>query len=177
MWCSNYYRATLGFLSSLLTRIFSDLATLAIVDPETTALSQPNTVGEIWVDSPSIAFGFWDLPKLSQSIFHALPLIVPVDTMMPEVYDPVPAGFLRTGLLGGLIEGRVVVFGLCTDKIQQQSLPDQRMSGLWAERALEYEHHYAKDLTTTIMERIVGFSCWYGADVVLVFLLFRKGLV
>ncbi|KAF9984747.1 DIP2 disco-interacting protein 2 C [Mortierella antarctica] len=135
------------------------LATLAIVDPETTALSQPNTVGEIWVDSPSIAFGFWDLPKLSQSIFHALPLIVPVDTMVPEVYDPVPAGFLRTGLLGGLIEGRVVVFGLCTEKIQQEFLPDHRSSSLWRDRTWEYGHHYAKDLISTVMERIVGFSC------------------
>ncbi|KAG0055757.1 hypothetical protein BGZ83_007482 [Gryganskiella cystojenkinii] len=127
-------------------------ATLAIVDPETTALCQPNRVGELWIDSPSIAFGFWELPKHSQSIFHALPLIVPVDTMIPEVYDPVPAGFLRTGLLGGLIEGRVVVFGLYEDRIQQEIVD------LVHPEIVEFDYHYTADLSNTILDRIVGFT-------------------
>lgn len=127
-------------------------ATLAVVDPETTALCQPNRVGEIWVDSPSIAFGFWELPKHSQSIFHALPLIVPVDTMIPEVYDPVPAGFLRTGLLGGVIEGRVVVFGLYEDRIQQEIVD------LVHPEIVEFDYHYTGDLSNTILDRIVGFT-------------------
>ncbi|KAF9933672.1 hypothetical protein FBU30_004915 [Linnemannia zychae] len=127
-------------------------ATLAIVDPETTALCQPNRVGEIWIDSPSIAFGFWELPKHSQSIFHALPLIVPVDTMIPEVYDPVPAGFLRTGLLGGLIEGRVVTFGLYEDRIQQEIVD------LVHPEIMEFDYHYTADLSNTILDRIVGFT-------------------
>lgn len=132
-----------------------DLATLAIVDPETTALCQPNRVGEIWIDSPSIAFGFWELPKHSQSIFHALPLIVPVDTMVPEVYDPVPAGFLRTGLLGGLIEGRVVIFGLYEDRIQQEIVD------LVHPEIVEFDNHYTADLSNTVLDRIVGFTAWY----------------
>ncbi|KAF9998297.1 hypothetical protein BGZ65_006205, partial [Modicella reniformis] len=127
-------------------------ATLAIVDPETTALCQPNRVGEIWIDSPSIAFGFWELPKHSQSIFHALPLIVPVDTMIPEVYDPVPAGFLRTGLLGGLIEGRVVIFGLYEDRIQQEIVD------LDHPEIVEFDYHYTADLANTVLDRIVGFT-------------------
>ncbi|KAF9112954.1 hypothetical protein BGX27_002500 [Mortierella sp. AM989] len=127
-------------------------ATLAIVDPETTALCQPNRVGEIWIDSPSIAFGFWELPKHSQSIFHALPLIVPVDTMVPEVYDPVPAGFLRTGLLGGLIEGRVAIFGLYEDRIQQEIVD------LVHPEIVEFDYHYTGDLSNTILDRIVGFT-------------------
>ncbi|KAG0004908.1 hypothetical protein BGZ79_007696 [Entomortierella chlamydospora] len=127
-------------------------ATLAVVDPETTALCQPNRVGEIWIDSPSIAFGFWELPKHSQSIFHALPLIVPVDTMIPEVYDPVPAGFLRTGLLGGLIEGRVVIFGLYEDRIQQEIVD------LVHPEIVEFDYHYAADLANTVLDRIVGFT-------------------
>ncbi|KAF9192315.1 hypothetical protein BGZ50_008679 [Haplosporangium sp. Z 11] len=129
-------------------------ATLAIVDPETTALCQPNRVGEIWIDSPSIAFGFWNLSKHSQAIFHAVPLVVPVDTMVPELYDPVPAGFLRTGLSGGLIEGRVIVFGLHEDRIQQEVSLDVDGSN----HAVEYDYHYTADLARTIMDRIVGFS-------------------
>ncbi|KAG0267267.1 hypothetical protein BG011_007678 [Mortierella polycephala] len=129
-------------------------ATLAIVDPKTTALCQPNRVGEIWIDSPSKAFGFWNMSKHSQAIFHAVPLVVPVDTMVPELYDPVPAGFLRTGLLGGLIEGRVIVFGLYEDRIQQEASIDVDGSS----HAVEYDYHYTADLVRTIMDRIVGFS-------------------
>ncbi|KAI8363224.1 hypothetical protein B0O80DRAFT_492369 [Mortierella sp. GBAus27b] len=136
-------------------------ATLAIVDPETTALCQPNRVGEIWIDSPSIAFGFWELPRHSQSIFHAIPLIVPVDTMVPEAYDPVPAGFLRTGLIGGLIEGRVVVFGLYEDRIQQPVLQDIKTHGI----VQRYKYHYTTDLANTIMERITGFTSCVVFDI------------
>ncbi|KAF9537836.1 hypothetical protein EC957_007575 [Mortierella hygrophila] len=126
----------------------SPQATIAIVDPETTELCVPNRVGEIWIDSPSIPFGFWDLHKRSQSTFHALPLIVSASpssaredeavTAMPEVHDPVPAGFLRTGLIAGLIEGRVVVFGHIEDRIQQD-VP-------------------VLDIAARVLERIVGFS-------------------
>ncbi|KAF9432479.1 hypothetical protein BGZ76_010766 [Entomortierella beljakovae] len=134
-------------------------ATLAIVDPDTTALCQPNRVGEIWIDSPSIAFGFWELPKHSQSIFHALPLIVPVDTMIPEVYDPVPAGFLRTGLLGGLIEGRVVVFGLYEDRIRQETRQQESEGDSEAgECLIKVDVHYTADIANTIMEHISGFT-------------------
>ncbi|KAF9342724.1 hypothetical protein BGX26_006977, partial [Mortierella sp. AD094] len=133
-------------------------ATLAIVDPETTALCQPNRVGEIWIDSPSIAFGFWELPKHSQSIFHALPLIVPVDTMIPEVYDPVPAGFLRTGLLGGLIEGRVVIFGLYEDRIQQEALQEPNCEVAVEQYPAKFDCHYTADIANTVMERITGFN-------------------
>lgn len=80
-----------------------NLAMLAIVDSETTVLCAPGYVGEIWVDSPSIAFGFWGLHKQSQATFHALPLLVNTVTLFAEVYDPVPAGFLRTNLFGGIV--------------------------------------------------------------------------
>lgn len=154
-------------------------ATMVIVDPETTELCAPNRVGEIWVDSPSIPFGFWDLPKRSQSTFHALPLIVSAIssstgedetvTAVPEVYDPVPAGFLRTGLMAGLIEGRVVVFGHAEDRIQQdvpvldiaalevKSYQAAHSNGILPQ-TLVTEHHYALDLVNTVLERIVGFS-------------------
>ncbi|KAF9203156.1 hypothetical protein BGZ49_006727 [Haplosporangium sp. Z 27] len=137
-------------------------AILTIVDPETTALCQPNRVGEIWIDSPSIAFGFWELPKHSQSIFHALPLIVPVDTMIPEVYDPVPAGFLRTGLLGGLIEGRVVIFGLYEDRIQQERPHESKTNVAEVTKQpksiVNFDFHYTADIVNTVMERITGFK-------------------
>ncbi|KAF9332496.1 hypothetical protein BGZ91_011683 [Linnemannia elongata] len=158
----------------------SPQATMAIVDPETTELCAPNRVGEIWIDSPSIPFGFWDLPKRSQSTFHALPLIVSTissstgedeaGTVVSAVYDPVPAGFLRTGLMAGLIEGRVVVFGHTEDRIQQD-IPVLDIAALEVKshqvvqrsvvpQTLVTEHHYALDLVNTVLEKIVGFSAW-----------------
>ncbi|CAG8440959.1 8893_t:CDS:10 [Acaulospora morrowiae] len=91
-------------------------ATIAVVDPETTALCLPNTVGEIWVDSPSLSGGFWSLPKLTEFIFHAKPIFVPADTMKPEYLEQ---EFLRTGLLGALISGQLVIFGLYEHRIRQ----------------------------------------------------------
>lgn len=79
--------------------------------------------------------------------------------MVPEAYDPVPAGFLRTGLLGGLIEGRVVVFGLYEDRVRQEVIQDVILTGT-KRGDTRYEYHYTTDLVNTIMERIIGFTAW-----------------
>lgn len=91
---------------------------------------------------------------------------------MPGVYDPVPAGFLRTGLMAGVIEGRVVAFGNTEDRIQQDvPVPDiatleapsydMGQSGSAMPQTLVTENHYGFDLVNTILERITGFSAWY----------------
>ncbi|KAF9317180.1 hypothetical protein BG003_001104 [Podila horticola] len=150
-------------------------ATLAIVDSETTALCLSGHVGEIWVDSPSIAFGFWGMHRQSQATFHALPLLVNSVTMAAEVYDPVPAGFLRTNLLGGVVEGRLIVFGRSDERVYQsvhiEGIEDDRegdnaMGSVGEESEKEgnstnisvLEVHYASDLAATVLERIVGFT-------------------
>jgi acyl-CoA synthetase (AMP-forming)/AMP-acid ligase II len=46
-------------------------ATMAVVDPETCLLVSPHSVGEIWVDSPSLSGGFWALPR-STGMFCSL---------------------------------------------------------------------------------------------------------
>ncbi|KAG0180057.1 hypothetical protein DFQ29_001278 [Apophysomyces sp. BC1021] len=94
-------------------------ATVAIVDPETTILCPPDTIGEVWIDAPSLSAGFWALPKHTDSIFHACPIIVPVETLYPELYHQ---EFLRTGLVGTLIGGRLIVFGSYEDRVRQQCL-------------------------------------------------------
>ncbi|SPO01088.1 probable acyl CoA ligase-like protein [Cephalotrichum gorgonifer] len=92
-------------------------ATLAIVDPESGLLGSPYSVGEIWVDSPSLSGGFWALPKHTEQIFHARPYrFVPGD----PTPAPVEPEFLRTGLLGTIIEGKVFVLGLYEDRIRQK---------------------------------------------------------
>jgi acyl-CoA synthetase (AMP-forming)/AMP-acid ligase II len=80
----------------------SEGVTVRIVDPTSGTLLGENRMGEIWVDSPSKAEGYWDLPKLSREVFQA----------------PLGEGqFLRTGDLGFLLKGEVFVTGRLKDLI------------------------------------------------------------
>lgn len=117
------------------------LSTVAIVDPETLLLCPPDTIGEIWVDGPSLADGFWGIPGLTDVVYHARPVLVPAENMYPEVLDQ---QFVRTGLLGTTIGGRVVVLGTFEERIRQQRL------------GLEFgtdEVHIGSDVLNTITKK------------------------
>ncbi|PNS18206.1 hypothetical protein CAC42_7575 [Sphaceloma murrayae] len=121
-------------------------ATLALVDPETGLLCSPYTVGEIWVDSPSLSGGFWALPKHTESIFHARPYRFVEGNPTPVLVEP---EFLRTGLLGCIIEGKIFVLGLYEDRIRQRVE--------WVENGVqEHEHRYffVQHLVTSIMKTV-----------------------
>lgn len=92
-------------------------ATLAVVDPENGVLCTPNVIGEIWVDSPSLSGGFWALPKHTESIFHAKPYRYVEGSPTPVQIEP---EFLRTGLLGTVIEGKVYILGMYEDRLRQK---------------------------------------------------------
>lgn len=127
-------------------------ATLAVVDPETSVLCSPFTVGEIWVDSPSLSGGFWSLPKHTETIFHASPFRFVEGNSTPQVLD---MEFLRTGLLGCIIEGKVYVLGLYEDRIRQKVE--------WVERGVqEAEHRYffVQHLVSSIMRNIPKIHDW-----------------
>lgn len=107
-------------------------ATLAVVDPETNLLCTPNVIGEIWVDSPSLSGGFWALPKHTEAIFHARPYKFEEGNPTPILVEP---EFLRTGLLGCVIEGKLFVLGLYEDRLRQKVE--------WVEHGQEVvEHRY-----------------------------------
>ncbi|KAF9884677.1 hypothetical protein FE257_001370 [Aspergillus nanangensis] len=107
-------------------------ATMAVVDPETNLLCTPNVVGEIWVDSPSLSGGFWALPKHTEAIFHARPYRFEEGNPTPVLVEP---EFLRTGLLGCMIEGKLFVLGLYEDRLRQKVE--------WVEHGQEIvEHRY-----------------------------------
>ncbi|CAG8507726.1 13083_t:CDS:10 [Ambispora leptoticha] len=125
-------------------------ATIAIVDPETTALCLPNTVGEVWVDSPSLSGAFWELHNDTKLIFHAQPLVVPETTGVPELFEQ---EFLRTGLLGCLINGQLVVFGLYEDRIRQ--LAEEQPPKTESQKEI-WEFHYTTDLEKTVLTHIAG---------------------
>lgn len=88
-------------------------ATLAIVDPETCILTPEMTVGEIWIDSPSLSGGFWGLARETDGIFRA--------TCFNE-NGPIDTEFLRTGLLGFIFNGKVYILGLYEDRLRQKRL-------------------------------------------------------
>jgi acyl-CoA synthetase (AMP-forming)/AMP-acid ligase II len=93
--------------------------TVAIVDPDSATICPPDTLGEVWIDSPSIASGFWALPKHTESVFHARAIIVASENSYPEVYGN---SFLRTGLSGTIIGGRLFILGGYEERIRQQRL-------------------------------------------------------
>jgi len=121
-------------------------ATLAVVDPESGLLCTPNTVGEIWVDSPSLSGGFWALPRHTETIFHARPFCFKEGNPTPTAIDP---EFLRTGLLGCVIEGKIYVLGLYEDRLRQ------RVEWVEHGRAVqEHRYFFVQHLILSIMRNM-----------------------
>ncbi|GJN77180.1 hypothetical protein PLIIFM63780_000669 [Purpureocillium lilacinum] len=121
-------------------------ATLSVVDPETGLLASPRSVGEIWVDSPSLSGGFWAQPKNTELIFHARPYKFEPGEPTPT---PVEPEFLRTGLLGTVIEGKIFVLGLYEDRIRQKVE--------WVEHGheiAEYRYFFVQHMVVSIVKNV-----------------------
>lgn len=121
-------------------------ATLAVVDPETSLLCSPYVIGEIWVDSPSLSGGFWALPKHTETIFHARPYKFEEGNPTPTAIEP---EFLRTGLLGCTIEGKIFILGLYEDRLRQKVE--------WVEHGIEIAEHryfFVQHLIISIMKNV-----------------------
>ncbi|HEV2864403.1 MAG TPA: AMP-binding protein, partial [Pyrinomonadaceae bacterium] len=78
---------------------------VVIVDPETSALCPPDSIGEIWVSGPSVTHGYWNKPEETAATFHAY------------LSDTREGPFLRTGDLGFLNNGHLFVVGRLKDMI------------------------------------------------------------
>lgn len=72
---------------------------VAIVDPERLTRCPPSHVGEIWVSGASITLGYWNRPQETDRTFRAY------------ISGTGEGPFLRTGDLGFLLDGRLVVTG------------------------------------------------------------------
>lgn len=77
-----------------------------IVDPETLLEKPEGSPGEIWVDSPSKALGYWGKPERSRRIFHAC--ISGSDANI---------AYLRTGDIGFLHDGELYICGRIDDMV------------------------------------------------------------
>jgi acyl-CoA synthetase (AMP-forming)/AMP-acid ligase II len=95
-----------------------------IVDPETCEALPDGAVGEIWADSPSKAAGYWGRPEESREAFEAT-----------IAGDPDGRTYLRTGDLGFLLGGQVVVTGRRKDML-----------------ILRGRNHYPQDLEEAVRE-------------------------
>ena len=127
-------------------------ATLAVVDPETSLLCTPYVIGEIWVDSPSLSGGFWALPRHTATIFHARPYRFEEGNPTPTMIEP---EFLRTGLLGCVIDGKIFVLGLYEDRLRQKVE--------WVEHdmeVVEYRYFFVQHLIVSIMKNVPKIYDW-----------------
>lgn len=74
--------------------------TVVIADPETKRACPPDSIGEIWVQGPSVTKGYWQRPQLTEEIFRA------------QIEGEEERGhFLRTGDLGFLRKNNLFVTG------------------------------------------------------------------
>jgi 8-amino-7-oxononanoate synthase len=76
-----------------------------VVDPDTKTQVEDNHIGEIWVQGPSVALGYWKQPERTKKIFQA------------HLSDTGEGPFLRTGDLGFLEDGELFVTGRTKDLI------------------------------------------------------------
>ena len=78
---------------------------LLIVDPDALVELSPDKIGEIWVQSPSVAQGYWNKSEATERTFRA------------KLADTGAGPFLRTGDLGFLHQGELYVTGRLKDLI------------------------------------------------------------
>jgi acyl-CoA synthetase (AMP-forming)/AMP-acid ligase II/acyl carrier protein len=78
-------------------------ADIRIIDPESLAPCPPNRVGEVWVDSLSVAQGYWQNPTATEETFNAF------------ISGTGEGPFLRTGDLGFLWRGELFITGRIKD--------------------------------------------------------------
>jgi len=78
---------------------------IVIADPESLTTCPADRVGEIWVQGPSVAQGYWKRPELTAATFGA------------RLKDTGAGPFLRTGDLGFMDDGELFVTGRLKDMI------------------------------------------------------------
>lgn len=78
---------------------------VVVVDPETGRPLPPNQIGEIWVAGPHVAVGYWGRPDETERTFQATTVGGPT------------GHFLRTGDLGCLANGQLIVAGRAKDVV------------------------------------------------------------
>lgn len=79
---------------------------VAVVDPDSCAPVEDGNVGEIWVSGDSVGSGYWGRAETTAAVFHA-----------HIAGAPERGRFLRTGDLGVITGGRLIVTGRIKDLV------------------------------------------------------------
>jgi acyl-CoA synthetase (AMP-forming)/AMP-acid ligase II len=83
-----------------------------VVDQETKKLCSPNTIGEVWLSSPSVGRGYYGKEKISEETFRAK-----LDNDDHGNWITDNGSFLRTGDLGFLYNGELFITGRVSNNI------------------------------------------------------------
>ncbi|MES5819904.1 fatty acyl-AMP ligase [Streptomyces sp. RG80] len=81
---------------------------IRIVDPATGAALSEGEVGEIRVQGPNVGRGYWQRAEESERVFGAL---------LPDAEDSSGGRWLRTGDLGAVLDGQLIVTGRLKDLV------------------------------------------------------------
>ncbi|MGD9485849.1 amino acid adenylation domain-containing protein [Streptomyces sp. TRM70308] len=106
---------------------------VVIADPDTRNAAAEGRVGEIWVSGPSVAAGYWNRPQDTAEVFEA---------HLSDGRGP----YLRTGDLGYLHEGHVVITGRIKDLM-----------------IIRGANHYPQDIEETVQAAHPGLRPGCGA--------------
>ncbi|RIA84254.1 hypothetical protein C1645_423296 [Glomus cerebriforme] len=101
---------------------------IRVVDQETRQLCSPNTIGEVWVSSPSVGKGYYGKDDLSEKTFRSK---LNNDDHGNRINDN--GSFLRTGDLGFLYNGELFITGRQKDVI-----------------IINGKNHYPQDIELTV---------------------------
>ncbi|MFG2372184.1 fatty acyl-AMP ligase [Streptomyces sp. NPDC048504] len=94
-----------------------------IVDPVARAVLAEGEVGEIWVQGPNVGRGYWNNSAQTERVFGA------------RLGEDAPGRWLRTGDLGTVLEGQLVVTGRLKDLI-----------------VIDGRNHYPQDVEATAQD-------------------------
>ncbi|MFD9319975.1 fatty acyl-AMP ligase [Streptomyces sp. NPDC060053] len=93
-----------------------------VIDPVSFDSLCEGEVGEIWVRGPNVGRGYWNNEALSRRVFGARPA-------------GAPGGWLRTGDLGTVLDGQLIVTGRLKDLI-----------------VVDGRNHYPQDVEATVQD-------------------------
>ncbi|AUM12876.1 AMP-binding protein [Ketobacter alkanivorans] len=115
--------------------VIAEGADVKIVNPRTCMACADGEVGEIWINSPSVARGYWGKPQFSHSVFKST-----------IAGDNSETGYLRSGDLGFKLDDELYVTGRIKEVI-----------------IVAGRNHYPQDIERTLQEVNPTFRVGGGA--------------
>ncbi len=107
---------------------------VAIVNPDSLTRCAADEVGEIWVNDPGVAHGYWQRPTATRETFES------------RIADEGATRYLRTGDLGFLKDGELYITGRIKDLI-----------------IIRGTNHYPQDIEWTVQQTDAAMRPDYGA--------------